>query len=704
MKMRLAMAAVLLSAALGGCGGGGGGGGSSGTATGSGSGTPTAASCMPTMANPLACIAQLSMVLTDASGVATSRVQPDSAGTLVVTIKDWDGKPVPNAVVSFATTDASGSFVPAAGTALTDASGVAQIGLPAGMRAGAFTASASATVRGSTLQAKAPYTVSFPTLALTKLSIAPATLSAGGNASVSVTVTSNGVPYNAPLSVRFSSPCASAGKAVLGSPVTTQAGVATASYSDRGCGVPDVVTASVALGESAVTATGTVNVLPASAGSITFVSSNTTNIALVGTGGIGRQEFARLTFKVFDSTGTAVSGAPVSFTFADSNGTGTVGGLQLNPSSATTAADGTVSTQVSNGTLPTSVRVKAVVAGTNITTLSNVLVVSTGVPDQKHFSLSTTTGNCEGWTVDQDECSIVTVRMADHFGNPVPDGTAVNFTTEGGNIQASCITGTILDATTPTGQSTNSQQGPGSGSCSVRLRSAEPRPPGGRVTVLAYALGEEDFTDLNGNNLCDNCDAASDAANSEFTSKQDKPRDIYRDDDESLSYTPGEPCVGPNNSVTGTCSTQGDGRYNGVLRSPRTADGSPTLYVSAQLVQIFSGSQATITFETEDGKPMDKLTCPAGGTAKVRFRARDSNGNPMPAGSQIAVEALFGVFGAPVVPAAFTVNNYVLGLQSPMPDPLYEAVVGCAGGSGTLSVRLTTPVKQIVSSATLPIN
>lgn len=666
------------------------------------------------MAEPLKCSSTMSLALTAASGGgATKLVSPASPGTLLATIRKWDGTPLADTLVTFSSTDFTAGMVPAAGTALTDANGVARIGLQAGTRVGAFTAAASATVAGSTLQASTPYVVSFPALALGPLGINPSPLSAGGNAAVSVTVLSDGQTYTPPLQVRFSSPCASAGKATIGSPVTTQNGVARASYTDKGCGVPDTITASVTLGESTVTQDGTVIVQTAAAGSISFTSSDTTNIALVGTGGAGRQEFATLRFKVYDSTGTPLSGAPVNFTFADRNGsqvTSTTGGLALHPANATTDDKGEVTTLVSGGTIPTSVRVKASVPGTQLTTLSNVLVVSTGVPDQKHFSLSTETGNCEGWSLDQDECSIVTVRMADHFGNPVPDGTAVNFSVEGGNVEASCITGTLLTVTSPKDQSTNSRLGSGSGACSVRLRSANPRPdepyiapdalkPGqisrrGRVTLMAWALGEEDFTDVNGNNRCDGCDTTSSAAGAEFTPAQDKRPDIYRDDDESRSYTAGEPCVGPNGS--GKCDTPADGRYNGVLRTPLAPATAPSTYISGQLVQIFSGSEAFITFE------QDKVDCSAGGTAPVKFRVRDVNGNPMPAGTTIGLTALYGVSTAPVIPGTITVNNYVLGVGDPTPQPLYEAAVGC-GGRGTLIVTVTTPVRKVETTATLPI-
>jgi hypothetical protein len=440
----------------------------------------------------------LSLSLTDASGAAMTSVAPGQNGTLQAWVKDSKGSAVPNVAVTFITSDKTGVFVPTSGTALTDASGVARVGLAAGTQAGAFTVTAGAAVGDKATSGAVGYSVAFPALSLSALNITPATLSAGGNASVSVTVSSGSAPYAPPLSVSFTSPCIAAGKAAIGSPVLTQSGVAAASYTDKGCGVADIITASVAFGGATVTKTGTINVLPAAAGSIKFVSADTTNIALKGTGGFGRQEFSTLKFEVSDITGNKVAGTLVDFKFSDSNTGTTVGGLTLNPSSASSAADGTVTTLVTAGTIPTSVRVVATVHGSAplLTTLSNILVISTGVPDQKHFSLATEIGNCEGWNVEQT-CSIVTATLGDHFGNPAPDGTAVNFTTEGGVIDASCVTGSLLTpppdllpaGSTPTGQTTNSKVGPGSGTCTVLLRASNPRPAGGRVTVLAYALG-----------------------------------------------------------------------------------------------------------------------------------------------------------------------------------------------------------------------
>ena len=630
--------------------------------------------------------ATLTLALTDAAGTAVTSVSPAHSASVAASLRSSKGDALAGAVVTFTTTDKTASFVPSSGTALTDASGVASVTLPAGTQAGAFTLTANATAGDKSVAATAGYSVTFPTLSLSALSMAPATLSAGGNASVSVTVSSNAAPYTAPLPVSFSSPCVVSGKAGIGSPVLTQNGVATASYTDKGCGVADPITATVTLGGASVSKTGTLTVLPASAGSVKFVAADTTNIALKGTGGIGRQEFSTLSFQVFDTTGSKVAGNLVDFVFADTGTATTVGGLTLNPASATSVADGTVTTLVSGGTIPTSVRVVATIHGGSpaITSLSNVLVVSTGVPDQPHFSLATEIGNCEGLDFDQ-VCSIVTATLGDHFGNPVPDGTAVNFTTEGGVIDASCLTGSLLGAqTTPAGQTTNSKVGPGSGRCSVTLLAGNPRPANGRVTVLAYALGEESLFDANGNNVFDASDTFA-----------DKSPDIFRDDNENGVWTAGEPCIGPNSNRT--CSTAGDGQYNGVLRNPQLPS-TQILRVSDQLVQIFSGSHASVIFTPA------AISCTVGGTANVQVRVTDEIGNVMPAGTTIAFSTSFdlGSDKVSVFPTSVTVNNVVLAVGQPLLIPTYNVTVACAG-SGMLFATVTTPGK-VETTASVPIN
>jgi hypothetical protein len=609
----------------------------------------------------------ITMLLTDGSGATTMNLTPDSGGVVKVSLKDTNGAAVPNTVVSFSTTDNTGVFSPSSRTAMTDASGNASVTLAAGTQAGAFTVSATATVGTTSVKASANYTVSFPTLTLSAIQVVPATLSAGGNASITVSVMNGSTAYAIPVAVNFTSACIAAGKATIGTPVTTQNGVAVASYTDKGCGTSDTLTATVVLPNATLTKSATITVLPATIGSIKYVGVDTANIALKGTGGPNRAEYATVKFQVFDKNGSPVIGKQVNFAFADSNATSTTGGLKLSPATATSSADGTVTTAVFDGTIPTSVRVVATVDGSNppLTSVSSQLVVSSGVPDQAHFSLSTSTGNCEGWNIDQ-LCSTVKVTLGDHFGNPVPDGTAVNFSTEGGVIGASCQTA--------------------GGICTVPLYSAQPRPEG-RITVLAYALGEESFTDSNGNNVFD--------PGEPFTDLQPN---IFRDDNESNSWNAGEPCIGINPPPG--CSAAGDGIYNGVLRIPQVKS-AQALYVSGQLVQQFSTSAANITIAPAT------LTCGSATSVTAQVTVRDLNGVWMPAGSSIGFSATFnGAFPLATSPQAASVPNVVLGVGSPLGIPTYAVNVSCpptVGATGLFTVTVRSP-SGVVTTATAPIN
>lgn len=737
MRTTMAILSVLLSAVLVGCGGGEG---------------SSASGCTPTMANPDPCnsvaaaakiaatgVASLQLSLVDASGAASSQVSPEHTGTLQARVKDAKGIGIPNVAVTFTTSDTTGVFVPSSGTALTDATGLAQVGLPAGSQAGGFTATASAVASGTTTTETVGYQVTFPTLTFSPLTIAPATLSAGGTSSMGVTVLNGASPFTPAQSVSFTSPCATAGKATISSPVITVNGVATTSYTDKGCGGADIVTASTHLGGATFTQTGTVTVLPATAGQIAFVSALPQNIALKGTGGPGRQESATVTFKVRDINGNPVSGQVVDFSLS----TG-VGGLTRNPASATTGADGTASTVVAAGTINTPVRVMATLAGTSITTLSDQLVVSSGVPDQNSFSLSTEIYNLEGMNHDGCDAPVgsrVRVSLADHFNNPAPDGTAVSFTAEGGTVDASCLTGLVN--TTLTDGSVIIQKGI-PGQCSVRFCAANPRPADGRITILAYALGEESFADTNGNNLFDVGEDSQDLgepfrndraitnrnANANWGVLGTSLVPISPDDmwaTGNANWVVGEPIIDTNSS--GTWNGTGDGTYNGVLKSPFTFDNQAT-HVRGALVQVLSTSEANIT--ALDTAPVVLNHCVDGtqfaNTAQTfRIAIRDGNvtvfsgnealalglpfalpGNILPAGTTIALSTSNGTL---LSGTRFTVANtnepsaaawiYTVSLQSDATQTSSVATppLSCTNpvSSGLLTVTVTTPLGVITT-------
>jgi len=274
--------------------------------------------------------------------------------------------------------------------------------------------------------------------------------------------------------------------------------------------------------------TGVVTVASAGVGSIQFISATPEKIGLQGTGGVGLPETSTLVFRVVDATGGPKPGEEVTFSLNTN-----VGGINLTPTTATTGADGRVQTVVQAGTVATTVRVTATVDSTGTATQSSGLIITTGLPRQSAFSISK--GECtnmEAFNHDNVR-NPITVILSDRFQNPVPDGTAVSFNAEGGQITGGCTTV--------------------GGSCTVDWVSAEPRPSDGRVTIIATAIGEETFLDANSNGYFDDADSTF--------FDLDEP---YRDDDESGDYNPtfdGYFFDFNNNNVRDLA----DGQYSGLL-------------------------------------------------------------------------------------------------------------------------------------------
>jgi hypothetical protein len=726
------MLAAAFAAVLAGCGGGGGS--NSAGCTTIDPSRPSSLPGCPTVTTPEASKPTLALALNDASG-ATASIATDRSGTLVATVKDGNGLAVANALVSFATTDKSAVLTPATGTAVSDASGKASIGIAAGTTAGAFSATASATVNGTALSATFNYTVTLLQLTLAAPVISPSTLAAGGTASLTATVLNGSTPYAPAQVVTFSSPCVTAGKARIASPVTTVSGVATTSYTDLGCGGVDPVTASFVANGVTITSSANLTVQPAAAGQLVFVSALPQNISLKGTGGAGRQESSTVTFKVLDRNGNPVSGQAVNFALNT-----TAGGLSLNPASATTGAGGLVTTTIASGTVNTPVRVTATLPSTTLSTLSDQLVVSTGVPEQNSFSLSAVIKNVEGGQFNgctDPTGTIVTARLADHFHNPAPDGTAVSFTAEGGSIDASCLTG--LTSTTLTDGTVITQKGT-PGECTVRFCSGNPRQTDGRITVLAYALGEESFVDNNGNNRYD---AGEDFGDLGDPFRNDRAitddnangiDDIWKSG--NATRVSGEQYIDSNGD--GSWNATGDGVYNGVLRAvPNTAINN-TAHVRKSMVMVMSNSTAAISLLEQS--PVTGLVLPhcTSGTVfnnvsrTFHFAIRDNNptvfannrmsahagdplwlfdrpGNPLPAGSKIVFSTSNGAFGMATTVTVPNTNDadsnswvYTVQLASDATQASDTLVCSNAISSGALTITVTTP-NGTTTSASFPV-
>ncbi|MDD2308948.1 MAG: Ig-like domain-containing protein [Desulfuromonadaceae bacterium] len=525
--------------------------------------------------------------------IANTALQFSETTSVSATFKKTDGTPASGINVNFSTT--LGTITPASGIVNTDTNGTATVQLTVGAISGQGQITASATVDNKQITKTGLFSVSLPPLKLTPISLGLSTLSYGGSTSVSVTIMdANGVTYTGQeVDVTFSSTQASSGKATISSPVRTVNGVATVTYQAITATGSDTITAAIT-GDSK-TANITVNALAAS--SITFVSANPINIGLKGMGGAGIQETSLVTFKVFDTAGQPKANQQVDFALNT-----TVGGLSLSSYSGSTANDGTVSTIVQAGIIATSVRITATLRGITpvIATQSDQLVVSTGVPAQDGFSISIETLNPEAWNTD-GVIDKVTARLSDHFHNPVPDGTAVYFTTSGGSIQPSCTTI--------------------AGACTVNWTSQNPRPLNGRARILAYAVGEEAFLDLNGNGYADAAEFTDDS-------------EAFRDDNESGVKNAAETFIDFNSDGV---FNGPDIKYNGVLQGAAYVGAPKSKHVFSNSTLVMASSAAKITSTCNSVLP--------GSYAECNVTVSDENGNSMPAGTTVNIKITTTVQG-----------------------------------------------------------
>jgi hypothetical protein len=493
--------ALLLAAMLSACGGGGGNPGATGSGgTGTG-GTPTTPTT-PTV--PAAPTATVSFV--NASGQASNSLTGATPLTVRAVVRDQAGQPVSNALVSFATDPQLAVFSPTAGTSLTDANGVATVTLRAASlsAAGAGKVTATTAVGGSTVTNEGNYSVGATALTLSPLRLSQSSIAAYGSTEVAVDVLANGTPYTAQsVNVRFSSACVTAGKATLAATAPTNQGKAIVVYRDQGCGNDDTITASA--DGVATSVSETLKIATPAAASVQFVSAAPVDKSIVirGQGGISRTETATLRYRVFDIFDRPLVGQRVDFSVVPS------GVVTLNKASDTTDQNGEVITTVNSLDTATSFRVQATLPGTatvtrpNISTLSDSIVVTTGLPVQRSLSLSTSVSNVEGWRVDSGTttpASVVSILLADQSGNPVADGTPIVFQTNLGAI----------------GSSDKGGCNTLNGGCSVNFRTQNPRVALPNTPVTPCNSGAGATPDSTRPGLATICASTTDGTNTQF--------------------------------------------------------------------------------------------------------------------------------------------------------------------------------------------
>ncbi|MEL4296182.1 hypothetical protein [Shewanella xiamenensis] len=677
--------------------------------------------------------AQVTLKLTNTAGNAIDSITSTTPGILTATVTGLSKA----AIVTFDTTIGD---LPVK-TAITDINGKASVNLYAGSLPGAGTAKASLNtgefgeqvfVVGATnvlMGSGSPFVSG-------KADVSATTLSAGGTATISVLLQdSNGNPFTEPVDVKFASTCSNKAtpEAVLSTPVTAVGGQATSTYLAKGCVGDDNITVTADVGGKNLSATGIIKVLSASVGSIVFVDATPQNIGIKGT---GTAESATLRFRVLDTNGNAVANKSVDFKLNNDSA-----GLSLTPATATSNNQGYVQTVVNSGTVATTVRVTATTQGSNgavISSQSNVLVVSTGKPDQDSFSLSASVLNVEGWDYDGAKVT-VTARLADAFNNPVPDGTAVVFTAEGGSIESSCQTKKGVCSVVWTSQQPRpvgvAANGPFFDSIGNRVKDPTAllkqevnlagrsyfgnyygQPYGGRVTITATAIGEESFPDLNSNNILDTANEFNLFVGTSTNCGRDNSGDCYDlteayvDHNEDGIYTP-KYMTASTTDTSGARETftdfidpvnptgQGefnlaDGEYSGVLcdASVPGVKCSPQASISVRrsLVLVMSSSEAYATslgnvVITDNVAGNNQIDIGLKGSASVVFTIADINNQQMPAGTVVNFKAT----GATVTSSGsytWPSTNYNGGRQF---------VVSLKGGdqpdSGNLIVTVTTP-------------
>lgn len=485
-------------------------------------------------------------------------------------------------------------------------------------------------------------------------------LAAGAATTLSVNiVSSTNTLVTAPIEVTFNSRCYAAGEATLTSAgaatnkASTAIGQASITYTAKGCVGADEITASAVIGDTAKVARVTIAVAQDTVQSIRFIDATPDKIFLKDSGGA---QTSAVRFLVLGNAGAPIKNIPLNFTLSTQ-----VGGIALTTASATTDSTGHASTVVQAGTIPTAVEVIATESESGVTARSNKLSIGTGMPDQDSMSISASRFNPPGWDYNGEQVDI-TIHLADAFNNPPPDGTSVQFITEGGSIDTNCATV--------------------NGTCFVTWKSQTPRPSNGRVTILATTVGNESFQDVDGDGLYTpgtdifnsfndggNCNPNVPLSTAEATpGGNDEPCDdlgeAYLDANEDGEYNAGEKIVDFN--INGSFDTE-NGIYNGVLCAVEGEGCSKQPVNIRQEIVLSMSSERPMT---QSGRLLGQpefIEMGANETTSFNVTLADINGNAMPIGTTVSLntstasdvtinQSMSGAVPSTLSPTTFTVT------------------------------------------------
>ena len=698
----------------------------------------------------------LQLELRDAANALTTTVGSSGLTTLKATLKFPDGTPIKQKRVDI-TGDLTKISFPEGNAQLTDSLGVATIKVTraSATAGGAGTLTGAATISGSSIFGPLVTTVvtgaldysvgavvGAAALALDPINVGAASLAAYGTSQITVRAML-GTSVAPSVQVSFSSSCGQISPATA---PTNSNGIATVSFtatdvtgtvvSTLGCGGKTVDISASAVGASSVSTPITVTAAPPTNLSFVVPADPTkSRIYLANSGGATQtivqfllsnargeplpSQNVTVFLKTSDGTTPAVGATPVKASFVAVGNT--------DPKTLTTDSFGKISVPVFSGTVPTNVLVNAVLASTIVTppkiqTDSSVVVIASGRPVQSRVSLVPAKHAIRGFDFD-GATTTVTMSLADRQGNPVPDGTAVNFVTKAGvMIPPTCVTGAV----------------PGDSQCTVSIRTQNPRPfatdnttkNGGYVSILAYTAGEEDFKDENFNNTFDAPELFTDLGTA------------YRDDFATATLLPGEYKWNRDGSRSTTIQSFDGTMYvqqPGEFAVPRAAETGGTTPLPNQGDGVWGAAdvrgQVVIVFSTDDLSVVGPLvgaalnsaaiasTIPTGWIGDIdpqwngravatglKVSIQDLNGRSVPTGSTIAVAVTdnspkLPTDGDPVAPTIGTCS-LISQSHTAVPDALEPLTLTlnlkqCITGD-QVGITVTTPAMAKTYAFTVP--
>lgn len=461
---------------------------------------------------------------------------------------------------------------------------------------------------------------------------------------------------------KAASPCLDNGLAEISAPTST-ANRVSFNYTTRGCVGEDVVTFTTPEFTSvSYSSTVTIN---DEVSYISWVSSEPSSIAISGSGGV---EKSIITFRLNGSYGEAVAGQTVNFRIEGLAGDN----VRLVDPTAISNSEGLVSATVLSGSMPNIVTVVARHEASGNEAPSGGLVVATGLPSADHFNIALSKRSINAWNKINEPTTNVTIAATDRVGNPVVDGTVVNFVSpDAGSVPSHCVTA--------------------NNTCTVEWKPDGRNPANGRARILATVKGTENFIDVNGNNIFDD----GDTFNNTFDLGEP-----YVDLNNTGSYEPGDYFVDTNRSGT---RNGGDSLWNGLncLHPTLCSDtvrfvdlGVQTVVymsigVNASICEEGDFSASSFSVATSSSLNLNGLYLSDGNDSAENPGHPCETGNALPAGTEISFSVSGG--GSLEGKTSWTVLNDV-GLPTGPYSVRFKA--GNSAGSGLLTLTIAVPEEE----------